>query len=173
MGTIVDTANAALAELRRRDQGGGVVTSEPLVPGVWFHMGIGETEPDAEYFLPDDALLRLSLRAETPCQWLTLNLAFDDGDLAEHRAIGFAARSRAPRTTVVRACVRSFRGGAFEDVHFPLHLVAFGEESSHADALWTAEHRALMAPADRRILVFFFDRTGFEITLTDLCLFCA
>lgn len=173
MPSIVDSANVALAELRGRDEAGPLVSGERLVPGIWFHMDTSRDGHEARFSLPAGGLVDVSLRAEAPVGWCTLNLALGEGDAAALRMIGFAARARAPQTTVARACVRSFRGGAFQDVFFPQDLVAFAEESSHSDVLWTAEHPPLLAPADRRLFLIFFDAAGFEISLTELCLFGA
>lgn len=173
MDTPAEHANASLTQLRAQTGEGPVVSGARLVPGLWFDLDPEAGGVEARYAASGDALLSLRCSVERPGRWFTLNVDLGAGDLAQYRLVGFAARSRAPRSLTLRACLRSFRSGRFEDTFFPQYLVSFAEDSSHSDVLWLADHPALGQPADWRTLILFFDSAGFEFTLTDLCVFAA
>lgn len=173
METPADHANNNLNQLHALSGEGAVVSGERLVPGLWFDIDPDAGGVDARYTATEGGFLTLRSTAETPGRWFTLNIDLGAGDLGACRLLGYAARSRAPRSLTLRACVRSFRSGRFEDVFFPQYLVSFGEDSSHSDVLWIADYHLLSQPADWRTLLLFLDPAGFEITLSDLRVFAA
>ncbi len=174
MGSFVETVNSALSHLRSgRRATQPLVGGERLAPGIWFDMDIDEADQTALCSTPRQGLLSVTLEARKPGRWFTLNIDLGKDDLSSHRLIGFALRSRAPRTQLARVCLRSFHGSGFEDVFFPLHVASFAEESSHADVLWLDDQPELCRPADWRTMIVFLDPAGVDLTVTDMRLFVA
>ncbi len=174
MGSFVETVNTALSQLRSGRRGTQPLSGgERLAPGIWFDMDTEETDQTALCSTPPQGLLNVKLEARKPGRWFTLNIDLGKDDLSPHRLLGFALRSRAPRTLLARVCLRSFHDSGFEDVFFPLHVASFAEESSHADVLWLAEQPELRRPADWRTMIVFLDPGGVELVLTDMRLFVA
>ena len=172
MGSFVETINTALSQLRSdRRRGQPLAGGERLAPGIWFDMDTDEADHTALCSTPPQGLLAITLEVRKPGRWFTLNIDLGKDDLKPFRLIGFALRSRAPRTMLARVCVRSFHGSDFEDVFFPLHVASFAEESSHADVLWLADQPALRRPADWRSMIVFLDPAGVDLTLMDMRLF--
>lgn len=168
MASFVDTVNASLAQLEKRRDAGPLINGERLAPGIWFDMDTEQAEHVARFSVPSDGLISFTLEATRPGRWFTLNIDIGADDLSSLRVFGFAARSQAPKTVIARACLRSFHAQGFEDVFFPQHLVAFAEDSCHADAIWTGQHPILRQPANWRTLIFFFDPAEVDWSFSDL-----
>lgn len=173
MGQFVETVNTALSQMGIAAGSRALVSGEKLAPGIWFDMDAKMADHTASIAKPAQGLVAVSLKVRQPGRWFTLNIDLGDDDLAQLRLIGFALRSQARKTLLSRVCIRNFIADGFEDVFFPLDLVSFGDESSHADVLWLADHPVLQRPAKWRTLIVFLDPEGVEITLADMRLFVA
>ncbi|MCC6002061.1 MAG: hypothetical protein JJU19_14540 [Pararhodobacter sp.] len=170
---FVDTVNANLEQLAKRGDSGPLVSGERLAQGIWFDMDSEQAQQDAKYSIPPDGLISFSLKAARPGRWFTLNIDIGANDLSSVKVFGFAARSQAPKTVIARACLRSFHADGFEDVFFNQHLVAFSENSSHADAIWTEQHPILRQAVNWRTLIFFFDPAEVDWVFDDLRILAA
>lgn len=171
MRTGTDRANLALERLRASWTTRNVEDGTPLVERVWFDIDREEGDLILQYDTTGPGLMRVTTSATSPGRWLTLNVNLESGSLAGARLIGFAAKMQDQHSQTIRACVRSFRDGTFQDVFFPTYLYASGEDTSHSDILWIAEQEALMQPAEWRTFLLFFEPGEFTLSISELNVF--
>lgn len=169
----LEAANLALARVRASADILPLSGRTELSRGVWFSLDTEGADVQASCDLSGPGLLTLAVTAPRPGRWCTLNIDLGPGDLSLHRAVGFAIRLRAPRSTTLRPCLRSFRGGGFQDIDFPVTVTAFAEDSTHTDVLWTAPNPGLTLAADWRSLLFFFEPGDLRVTISDLAILTA
>jgi hypothetical protein len=164
----LEAANLALARVRAAGVSLPLGARTELARGVWFSLDTEGAEFQAQCDLSGPGLMTVEMSATRPGRWCTLNIDLGPEDLSLRRVLGLAIRLRAPSTTTLRASLRSFRAGAFQDIDFPLPILAHAEDSTHTDVLWTARHPGLTTPADWRSLLVFFQPGDFRVTISDL-----
>lgn len=163
-------ANHTLAVLRGGSEEGTLSGDMAFLPGLKLNadpaLGLSGT-----YRSPIGWCLELDAQTQAPGGWVGLHIDLPVDDLRPLGVIGFAARIAAPQIHVVRACIRSGTADGFEDCFFDKHLLFRPEESSHVDAVPTAQRLGLPLQAPWRELVLFLPTTPFRLSVIDLRVF--
>ena len=163
-------ANHTLSVLRTGTSDGTLGNDIEFVPGFALHadpaLGLG-----GQYRSPAGRLLELDARMSGQGDWIGLHMALPAQDLSEGGVLGFAARTSATETCVLRACLRSGTEAGFQDCFFDKHLLLRPEEASHLDALPVGMRDTLPDTAPWRELILFLPLTDFRIALIDLRVF--
>lgn len=163
--------NTRIAELRGLQRPRKRISNDqPLVPGVFFNSDPGgRVSIEAECLA--DNLVRAHLSVDGPAKWVGLHVALGDLNLQDKLLLGVALRSRSPKSTSFRLCLRTGRDEGFTDTFFRKTVVTYEEPSLHMDALMIAEHSAIAGPAPWRDLIFFFRPETATVNLQDLRVF--
>lgn len=162
--------NHALAVLRAQTSAGVLTPHVKFLPGVSFHADPA-LEMEGQYRSAEGRILDIEARPTGQGAWCALHLSMPARDLRPYGALGFALRSAAPDTQVLRACLRSGNPGGFVDCFFPKHVLVRPDESSHVDAIAVTGRPDLPIEADWRELILFLPAKAFDLSLIDLRVF--
>lgn len=163
--------NTRIAELRGLQRPRKRINNDqPLVPGVFFNSDPGGRVSIEAECLPDN-LVRAHIAVDGPAQWVGMHIALGDLNLENRLLLGVAIRSRSPKSTSFRACLRTGQAEGFTDTFFRKTVVTYEEPSLHLDALMVSEHAGIAGPAPWRDLILFFRPETATVNLQDLRVF--
>lgn len=163
-------ANHTLNVLRGKSRQGALADRVKFMPGFSLHAD-PELQLTGRYSSPKGRLLELDATTGASGGWIGLHLAFSAHNLKDFGMLGFAARTSAPETTVLRACLRSGTKDSFIDCFFDKHMLLRPEEASHLDALPVGYRDDLPTKAEWRELILFLPTETFRLSLIDLRVF--
>ncbi len=166
---ITADANHALAVLRGMEISDTLAADQHFAPGIFLSV---DPESDTKVRLTSapGRLCDLDCTTKRPGRWLSLNVELGACDLSRCSVLTLMCKSRAPHTLTFRACLRSGYEGGFVDAFFQKRVIAYGEESVHADVMKPGARDDVPATAPWRELILFFPADLHQITLTDLAL---
>lgn len=172
MPAVTDCINEALHAVNGKALSQDISGDGRLAPGVWFDADPNATKNEGSINTNGDGLLKLDFTGDAAGLWCSLNFDLGSRPFTDFSLIGVACRVQASRTTTARLVVRTFLSeGGHVDTPFPDVLVAFSDESTHTNVLWTAQQPSLIVPAKWRILILMLDPAGFDLEIRDLRFF--
>ncbi|WP_204115967.1 hypothetical protein [Shimia biformata] len=163
-------ANHKLAVMRGKSRTGDLKDIVKFLPGFSLHADPA-LRLSGQYTSPRGRILELDARMGGAGDWVGLHLSLPARSLKEVGVLGFAARTSASDTTVLRVCLRSGDGDSFTDCFFDKHLLLRPEEASHLDALPVGYRDDLPVEAAWRELILFLPTEDFRLALIDLRVF--
>ena len=166
-------ANHLIDVLRAGTPSGVLRDEAEISPGLRLVVD-PEAEVTGRWSSPAGRLLEIEAEVTRPGRWLALHLTLDAADLSDRGVLGFAARIGAPRTTAVRAAIRSGTQAGFVDRFFDKTIVGQPFPATHLDAVEPGlDPVTLPLHAPWREVVLFLPTTSFRLDLHDLRLFVA
>ena len=165
-------ANARLAQLRKLEREGAVVSGRHIVPGAWFVADTEAGEMDGTFSSDPEVLLRFSFDVRRPGRWLAFNIALDGAVLTRDQVIGVVISATA--SLPFHFSIRSGQvGAAFIDIRFAETGAAGPGRRTQVSLLPVRDAPALMEPAPWRNLRLVFSPASVEFCLHDARLFVA
>ena len=168
---VEQTADTALAALRRLQSSGPLASEADIVPGLRLSFDTERGAIEAAHAAGPGPLLRLTLAVERPGRWLTLNLSLGGGVLAEGDVIGVVADLVASAPAEIGLSIRSGRGKRFRDTAFTDRF-AVGPDGGVQVALHTVVAGTPLAdPASWRSLMLRLPPQSLDLEIRDMRIF--
>lgn len=159
--------DSSLDRQRQHKSAGTLSNYTEFCPGLAIHADPA-LQVAGEWRSPPGRLLELNVQMGATGAWIGLHLTFDAPNLSSYGWIGFTCRSAAPKTFMIRPCLRSGTDGGFIDCFFDKHVLTDPETRNHVDTLHLATNRCLPRTAPWRELILFLPRQDFRLHLHDL-----
>lgn len=157
--------------LMRAAVGNGAL-ADGVVPSLGTFFSVDpEADLDGSYSTGNGSVLDLAYTVRRAPRWLALHLPLGGIDLGGASVFGVVCKSSAPRAVTFRVALRSAVHGGAVDAFLPKHVVAYAEESTHADILKVPGREDVPPSAEWRDLILFFSPETSALTLRDFRVF--
>ena len=167
------TLRCAEAADPHQDRGEGRIDGDTeFRPGLFLNADPA-LQLSGQWRSPPGRLLELDVQTEGTGAWVVLHLVLNAPNLSDYSWVGFACRSAAPETLMIRPCLRSGTEDGFTDCFFDKHILTVSEARNHVDALHLETSRCIPRTASWRELVLFLPRQNVRWDLHDLRVFLA
>lgn len=161
-----------IASMKQMQASGRLEKNSEPVPNVVFDVD-SEANVAVKYSSSKDNIIKIDSRVgsgQRPA-WIALHFKIGTVELGHAAAIGFVCRSRAPRATLTKPCLRSGTSSGFVDNFFPKMMVSFAKESTHIDVIDIAANSNIPRDKTWHEFILFFEKISFETDILDMRFF--